>query len=268
MNRIMFAALALAALTAAAPHRPSSAAAADGAGNRLLPFTAPAARGRADPFAQHCSPDRHWCARVLRGGAGQPWRLELRGGAAVARSFALQAPEDDATSFQIWPHLVLARDGTVLIGVERIRDQAFSDKEEARAYLSLIRAAPGGGPLRRVLEVPTWGYNSLYMCLHPGDARRRFGACWDKAEFTGSLSFDPATRAGRPHFLFAARARTFPAHGVLEREMDRDAPMRRADARWAIDPECSYRRRIAFDPSQDLYIADREMPRCPDYFGF
>jgi hypothetical protein len=55
---------------------------------------------------------------------------------------------------------------------------------------------------------------------------------------------------------------------MLQRELDRHAPLRRADLRWATDPQCTYRRRIAFDRAQDRYLADGQFPRCPDYFGF
>jgi hypothetical protein len=271
MNRLMFAALAMTAFVAAAPrHRP--AAGADRAGNRMLAFAAPARRGSSDPFALHCTADRaaerRWCARLVRGGAGGAWRLELALGAGPARRFELAAPEDALTELSIWPHIVIEPGGAAIVGVERVRSESFTDREGDDGRLILLRAGPAPAPLRQVLEVPTWSYSDLYMCLHPGDSRRRFGACWERKEYVGRLTLDPATRAGPPHFLFTARARTYPAHNVLEREMDRQVPLRRSDLRWATDPECSYRRRIAWQARQGTYQADGPFPRCPDYFGF
>ena len=266
MNRIMFAALALTILAAAAPHH-RAASAADRAGNRMLAFPAPAARRANDPFALHCTADRRWCARLRSGAAGGAWRLELSRSGEPARQLEIAAPEDAFTELEIWPHIVTEPGGGAIVGVWRSRDEAGPQGEGGNATLALVRARPGTAGLRQVLEVPTWAYVSVRDCLHRGDSRRRFGACEDKAEFTGTLTLDPATRAGPPHFLFAARARTWPAHGVLERELDRQVPLRRADIRWAVDPACTYRRRFGFDARTAGYVPDGPYPRCEDYFG-
>ena len=60
----------------------------------------------------------------------------------------------------------------------------------------------------------------------------------------------------------------YPAYGVLERDFDRQQPLRRADIRWATDPECSYRQHLAYDPRQGLYVGDNYPQPCQDYFGF
>ncbi|MGH6801378.1 MAG: hypothetical protein ACRECZ_08195, partial [Methylocella sp.] len=64
MRKAIFAALALAALGTVAPAQHGPASGADRAGNRMLPFPAPAVRGARDPFARHCIADRRWCARL------------------------------------------------------------------------------------------------------------------------------------------------------------------------------------------------------------
>lgn len=268
-------ALLLIALAAAAPPPRAMAAGADGAGNRMAAFvsvTPPHSAEDRDPFARHCTADRtasrRWCARLVRGEAGAPWQLEFVRGAAPARRFAIAAPEDESTELRIWPHIVIERDGAVILGVERTKSQVFTDKEWDVGRLVLVRAGPEPAALRQVLEVPLLAYIDENVCLHPGDVRRRFGSCWERLDFRTTLALDPATRAGPPHFLFAARARTWPAHGVLERELDRQLRLRRSDIRWAVDPECTYRRRVAWQARQGIYLPDGPFPRCPDYFGF
>ncbi|MBV9884254.1 MAG: hypothetical protein JO276_14685 [Sphingomonadaceae bacterium] len=267
MQKAIFAALALTALGTVAPAQLGPASGADRAGNRLFPFPA-WTRERADPFTLHCTADHRWCARLRRGAAGAGWRLELSNGAAAPQSLEIAAPENETTTLSIWPHIVIERDGAAILGVERVDEGANPQGEWRFVRLVLVRAAPGRASLRQVLEVPTFAYNGLYACLHPGDRRRRFGACINKALYTGTLTLDPGTGAGPPHFLFVALARTWPAHGVLERELDRQIPLRRSDVRWAVDRECSYRFRVAWNGAQGVYMPDGQFPRCPDYFGF
>lgn len=273
MNRIAFAALALALLGAAAPApRHGEAAAADRAGNRMAAFVmitrTQNAHGAPDPLALYCSTDRRWCARLRQGASGGPWILELAEGANAPRRIEIPAPEEEWIRLQVWPRIVIEASGAAIVGVQRVDDGANPQGEWHKETLTLVRAAPAPAALVQVLEVPTWAYNGLYACPHRGDRARRFGACIDKALYTARLTLDPATQAGRPRFRFAALARTWPAHNVLERELDRQIPLRRADIRWAVDPECTYRLRIAWDAAHGEYRADGQFPRCPDYFGF
>jgi hypothetical protein len=49
----------------------------------------------------------------------------------------------------------------------------------------------------------------------------------------------------------------------------RAAPrLRRADLVWAPDPDCSYRRLLAFDATAGRYLPDRPPPDRPDHFYF
>ena len=265
MQRMMFAVLALTALVAAAPHRDRPAATADEAGNRMFDFAAPAAAGR-DPLARHCTADRLWCAQLRRGAAAGSWRFELIRATGAVRRLDIPPVDGDAErDFTIWPHLVVARDGTIVAGVLRRKGSSYpnGDMEVTNLILILAEAA---GPIHQVAEPPMRGYISMPNCLHPGDRRLRFGACLDQAEFTGTLRLDPATRTGWPRLLYSARARTFPARGVLESDLDTQTPLRRSEVRWAIDPTCTYQRRIRFRARQ--YVAtDGPFLSCPDYFG-
>jgi len=269
----MLAAPLLPAMPAGAARRGAAPAMADAAGNHMVALAAAARGRRADPNARSCTPDGHWCVRLLRAGNAGAGRIELIGGTGQPRRFEIAAlPERmivlSNVTVALWPHIVIERDGAVIIGVEQRTNGANQQGEWATGELLLLRAGAGAAPLRQVLDVPLLRYNGIYNCLHRGDARLRFGACIDKALLTGTLSFDPRTRTGMPHFRFEQRARTYPAYGVLERDFDRQQPLRRADIRWATDPECSYRQHLAYDPRQGLYVGDNYPQPCQDYFGF
>ena len=98
--------------------------------------------------------------------------------------------------------------------------------------------------------------------------RRRRNACSDQYEFAGTLTLDPATRAGRPHFLFSARARTYPGRRALDSDSTTAPPLRPSDLHWAVDPACTYRRSLAPGAGDAGYTPDRPLPDCADYFDF
>jgi hypothetical protein len=62
--------------------------------------------------------------------------------------------------------------------------------------------------------------------------------------------------------------RTWPGRLAPDSDSTTDPPLRRSDLRWAIDRACTYRRRIAFDLRQSLYLPDSPLPACADYFDF
>jgi len=254
-------------LVAAAP-----APGADAAGNRMAAFASvtppPAADGTPDPFARHCALDRRWCARLREDDAGGRWWLEVIEGAAPAQTFDIAGPNDEDSAFAVWPLLVVEAGGAVLVGVERTRSTGYSGGGASATRLVLIRAEPGGGALRQVLEVPLRAAKEIRACFGPRDIRRRRGACSDQYEFVATLTLDPATRAGSPHFLFSARARTYPGRRALASDSTTAPPLRPSDLRWTVDPVCSYRRRLAFDPGAGRYLPDRPLPPCADYFDF
>lgn len=98
--------------------------------------------------------------------------------------------------------------------------------------------------------------------------RRRRGACSDQYEFAATLTLDPATRSGPPQFLLASRARTYPGRLSPNSVSTTDPPFRRSDLRWAADPVCRSRRRLAPERADGAYLPDRAIPACADYFDF
>jgi len=258
-------------LAAAAPAPPN----VDAAGNRMATFavvTPPRSADGADPFAQHCTAertaDRRWCARMREDEGGTTWWLELSQGTAPARRFDVAGLNDEESAFAIWPHIIVEASGAVMVGVEARRATGYAGGGASATRLLLMRAEPGDGALRQVLAVPLRAHKDIRACFGPRDMRRRRNACSDLYEYTGTLSLDPGTRTGRPQFLFSARARSWPGRRTRDSDSTTDPPLRRADLRWAVDPACTYRRRIAFDPRQETYAPDRPLPECTDYLDF
>jgi hypothetical protein len=269
MKAVRSTCLPIALAAAALPRAPAPGA--DAAGNRMAafaPVTPPAsADGIPDPFARRCTADRRWCA-WLRADEGGIWQLELAAGAVPVRQIEIAGPHDEESEFAIWPRIVIEAGGEVLVGIERTRSTGYSGGGARATGLVLVRAEPGAGPLRQVLEVPLRAMKEIRACFGPRDMRRRRDACSDRYELAGTLTLDPATNAGRPHFLFAARARTWPGRITADSDSTTARPLRRADLRWAVDPACTYRRRIAFDPGEGAYLPDRPLPACASYLDF
>jgi hypothetical protein len=256
---------------AAAPQR-AAAPAVDGAGNRMAAFAATTpprnAEAQPDPSALHCTADRRWCARMRPEEGASAWVVELTTRGAPQRDFELTGPGDEEARFTIWPHIVIEAGGAVLIGVERSRSTSYSGGGASATNLVLVRAEPGGGALRQVLDLPLRAGKDLRACFGPRDMRHRLGACSDQYEFDGSLTLDPATRAGPPRFLLTVRARTYPGRRDMNSDSTTERPLRRSDLRWWTDPTCSYLRRIAPDARDGQYAPDRPLPACSAYLDF
>ena len=212
MGRRFLALPILLCLIGAAPHRPAVPA-MDGAGNRMAAFAAvtpPRAGEPPDPFVRHCTADRRWCARLRLEEGASAWLIELTPRGGAQRDFELAGVSDAQADYSIWPHIVIEAGGAIVVGVERTSSTSYSGGGASATRLLLVRAEPGSGPLRLVLDVPLRGGKEIRACFGPRDTRNRRGACSDQYEFAATLAIDPATRAGRPHFLLATTARTYP----------------------------------------------------------
>lgn len=258
------------ALAAAGPPPHRAPAGADRAANRIAAFAAirpPAAGGTQDPSVRHCAADRRWCARLQADAEGH-WRLELTQGAAPARSFEVAGPAGEESDFAIWPSLVIEAGGAVLVGVERTRTTGYSGGGASATGLVLVRAEPGGGALRQVLEVPLRAVKAIRACFGARDMRHRRGACSDQYEYFAGLTLDPATRAAPPRFLYLSQARTWPGRRTQDSDSTAEPALRRSDLRWWRDPVCTYRRVFSFDAAAGRYVADAPLPACANYLDF
>lgn len=253
--------------------------AADGAGNRVVPFPAAEARaptedGAADPTVLHCTIDRHWCARV-RPSEGpdeiEPWYIDVFEGSpadpyGAGRSHPLTDPQDATLSIQ--PGAFLTADGALIVRVQRDRRTMFSGGWANASFVELVRAPPGDGAIEGLFLAPASGGIGIRACFSEEDFRNRREACHDEYQFDGTLTLDPAVREGRPRFLLEARARSYPGRRSRSEDSTQAPPLGRSDLTWADDPLCSYRRVFAFDPGPGRYAPDAAVPPCDDYLDF
>lgn len=251
----------------------------DRTGNRVVPFPAaeaatPATDGEPDPTILHCTIDRHWCARVRPAEGSdeiEPWYIDIFEGspadpAGPARSHALTDPQDATLSIQ--PGAFVTADGALIVRVERELRTMFSGGWARAAFVELVRAPRGDGPVESLFTVPASSGIGIRACFDDEDMRNRRQACHDEYEFEGTLTLDPADRSERPRFLFETRARSYPGRRSRSEDSTQAPPLRQADLAWADDPLCSYRRTFAADPASGRYAPDAALPSCEDYLDF
>lgn len=244
---------------------------ADRAGNRIEPLAAQrqlAPAANADPIpATFCTAARSWCATVRREGERGPWALLVspRGlgvrGAPVR--YGLDPGDDDVAEVSVWPFLVRETDGALLVGIKYYRRTMYSGGGAGAERLQLLRLAGDAAPVP-VLEAPISASSMVRACFSEADMRERGRACHDEYEFAGTLTLDPATAAGRPHFILTTRARTYPGRVIRAEDMRERGPLRRRDLVWWRDPACSYTRRFVPDAA-GRYAPSAPLPACSDY---
>lgn len=260
---------------------PDQPRAGTGAAAEMLPFPAvetrearAAARRAAeealveDVVLHRCTPGRDWCAELVRD--GEFWLLEVVGRSSAdgpERRVRFEPPDRDIgdPSFALWPHFVREADGAVIFGLLAGRRTGFSGGGAMATRLILVRVEPGGSQAAEVLTVPVQGSAMVRACFSEEDMRLRRAACHDEYEFAGALTLAPDDGGGRPNFLFASRARTYPGDVTRWEDSADRPPLRRGDLVWADHPGCSYRRTFAFDPAARRYVVDAPLPDCGQF---
>ena len=260
-------ALPLIAIAASAPVAPPR----DVAGNRMAALVAVKGPGwfaakDGVRSAMRCTADRHWCARVVQ--VEHDFTVELydRVPAAPRPMAEIAIAGDDHIDVALWPHLVVQADGRVLVGAEVTHSTYYSGGAASTTDLTLYAATPGVTEPSPLLSAPTGGSVMIRACFGERDMRERAGACQDLYEFTGTLTIDAATLAGRPRFRLVTRARTFP--GRIGRDNDNSAKrLTKRGLVWARDPACSVTRLFSWSDKPAGYAPDRPLPECSDYLS-
>jgi len=252
-----------------------------GAAAEMLPFpavTTRAARRAArraaeealveDLVLHRCTRGREWCAELVR--EGDSWVLEIAGRAGAdgpERRLRFEPPDRDTGDpiFALWPHFVRETGGAVTVGLLASRRTGFSGGGALATRLILVRVAPGASRAEAVLAVPVEGSAMVRACFSEEDMRLRREACHDDYQFSGTLTLAPDGGGGRPAFLLATRARTYPGEVTRWEDSAERPPLGRGDLVWADHPGCSYRRTFAFDPAAGRYVADAPLPDCGQF---
>lgn len=215
-----------------------------------------------------CTPDRGWCAELVRDGESRLLELVGRSGANGPERRVRFEPPDRAVGdpfFALWPHLVREADGAVTIGVLAGRRTGFSGGGGMATRLILVRFEAAASRAAEVLTVPVQGSAMIRACFSEQDMRLRRRACHDEYEFSGALALAPDDAMGRPRLTFTTRARTYPGDLTRWEDSAERPPLRRGDLVWAEHRGCSYRRTYTFDPAEGRYVADAALPDCSQF---
>ncbi len=158
-------------------------------------------------------------------------------------------------------------DAWVMVGMIATQSAMSSGGFEnvSRLWLYRIGWAGDGKPYAvQLLSVPWTAHRSTKVCFDAEDEQRRAGACHDELDFESLLVLDPANASALPVFEYRTFAGTYPNDAPL-RSAETTAPLTPADLVRRQDPQCTYRRRVAFNPATARYEFDRPGPACEAY---
>jgi hypothetical protein len=133
--------------------------------------------------------------------------------------------------------------------------------------LTLYRLQPSGygkPPIGDVLSVPLTGRLMIRACFSEKDYEYRRGACHDSYDFDATLTLAPKGGENPPRLVYRTKAVSTP--GGSRRANDNSGKrLAKNELTPRIDPECSYRRVVTFNPVTERYEFDRPGPDCSDY---
>ncbi len=131
--------------------------------------------------------------------------------------------------------------------------------------LHLGVGTPRLGP--ELLSVPLTGSLLIRACFGEEDGERRRGACHDEYNFGASLTLarGDAGDGELPVLVYSTQATAYPQTARRGEDSSAAPPLRASDLSHWRDPECSYTRRLRFNPATERYEMDRPAPDCSSY---
>lgn len=248
----------------------------------IVPLSPPAA----DQL--QCTPDRRVCLQITGEEEGAPESAQLivtepepqpgtmlRGDGGT---IVLPALREGRETLALWPQAIPltgnAEDAegnySLLIGVVTSLSTMYSGGGGRAERLHLYRLHVGIGTARlspELLSVPLTGSLLIRACFAESDSARRRGVCHDEYTYGAALTFDPADDRGGelPALIYTAQATSYPQTARRGEDSSAARPLRASDlSRWR-DPECSYTRRLRYNPASERYEMDRPAPDCSSY---
>ena len=289
---LLAAALALGAANANAknPSPPvSSFAMRDAAGHRQIPLEGVPDDLQPISESERCVPGLRVCFSLTTPDGLDQRVLNVRDldrrtdtGAPVVDAVPLQSDAHENAVVRLWSLAVLSspktdnkpRNGNsdhwLMIGM-LATDSAMTSggfENVSRLWLYRVGWAGDGKPYAlQMLSVPFTAHRSTKVCFDAEDEQQRAGACHDELEYEAALILDPANASGLPVFDYRAFAGTYPNDIPLRSGEKASARLTKADLVRRQDPDCTYRRKVAFNPATVRYEFDRPGPACADYLS-
>ena len=267
----------------------SSFAMRDAAGHRQIPLDGVPDDLQPISESERCVPGLRVCFSLTTPDGVDQRVLNVRdldrrtdAGAPVVDAVPLQSEAHENAVVRLWSLAVLSppktdnkpRNGNsghwLMIGM-LATDSAMTSggfENVSRLWLYRVGWAGNGKPYAvQMLSVPYTAHRSTKVCFDAEDEQQRAGACRDELEYEATLILDPANASGLPVFDYRAFAGTYPNDIPLRSDAKTSARLSKADLVRRRDPDCTYRRKVAFNPATARYEFDRPGPACDHYLS-
>lgn len=196
----------------------------------------------------------------------------------IANGVPLPYQPVDRETVTLWPHAIAmpasdadgAPGSNWLIGIITHSSTMYSGGGGEAQRLHLHRARINGTSMQfgdEVLNVPLSSSLMIRACFSDADMRKRRGACHDEYRYGANIvvAADDSRAAALPDLVYAAQATAYPQTARRGEDSSAAPPLTRADLSTWTDGECSYSRRLAFNPATERYEMDRPAPDCSQY---
>jgi hypothetical protein len=240
-----------------------------------------------------CTTDKRWCmelsrdvdlntvelhifdgrkARSADGKASDIWAYPI-GDAPKERGF-------DRESLSLWTQIIREASPdspqkgeehgeTISIGIISSASTMYSGGGGHADFLNLYRFqhSPYGQPLMaEVLGVPIKSSIMIRACFGEEDFENRRGACHDLYDFDAELTLNPKSLgASPPPLIYTTKAVSTPGNSRRSEDNSSGKKLSAKDILPRVDPTCTYRRVVAYNPVTARYEFDRPGPDCSEY---
>jgi hypothetical protein len=236
--------------------------------------------------AQYCSAETGLCLTILNGDedASSAPQLEFSGpnpdgGADQSTTLPLPLDPEFRQSLSLWPHVIrlpgdpedAEGNQSMLVGILVNQSTMYSGGGGSAQRLHLIRLRFGVGTPRlddgELLSVPWSASLIIRACFAEEDSDLRQGACHDEYRYNADLILARSARqkGELPELVYRTEATAFPKPARRDQDSNTLPPLRESDLNTLRDPECSYTRRLDYNPATERYEMDRPAPDCSSY---
>jgi hypothetical protein len=185
---------------------------------------------------------------------------------------------------RLWPNIIRVKTGEkesskeiILFGVVEGLSTMYSGGGAQSEILTLYRLPRHSLtkkpldnaqlPFTPVLSFPLSGHVMIRACFSEKDMKLRRNICHDFYDFDANLTLGPKVSPnGYPELMLKAEATAQP--GLSRRSEDNTSGMKRltkAEAKEAVDEDCTFTRIARFDEKTQAYVFDTPLPDCSDY---
>ncbi len=241
-----------------------------------------------------CTADKRWCLQLSQdvdlntisvsvydgrkpldenGKAKDAWIYPIDAGPNARGGF-------DNARVNLWPQIIRepssqpAREGeeageSISIGVLSFNNTMYSGGGAHSEQLELYRLehSPYGQPeIQEMLDVPWNAAVMIRACFSEADMKNRNGACHDMYDFDAALTLDSAyPKDSPPRLIYETKAVATPGNSRRSEDNSSGKKLSDKDILPRADDECTYIRKIAYNPVTARYEFDRPGPDCSEY---